>query len=66
MFDSESNISVLNKGNEPILVRLRFVLKLGYVPPVSTIGMGMGSRFYFSFFKNGSSRKLTLVHLLQL
>ena len=53
--DSECNVSVLNRHNEPNK-RLRFyiVLKLGCVPPVSTIYIGMGSRFCFSFFKNGS------------
>jgi hypothetical protein len=55
---SESVLSVLNTGGE-IIMRLRFayVLKLGLlsgVPPVSTIGIGMGSRFRFSVFKNRS------------
>ena len=35
---------VLNIGTEPITP---FVLKLGFVPPVSMMGMGIGSRFRF-------------------
>ena len=53
--DSESNVSVLNSGNEPIIrLRFGFVLKPGCVPPVSTICIGMGSRFCFSLLKKGS------------
>ena len=49
--DSESNVSVLNRGNEPIIIYLYcFVSKLGCVPPVSTFGIGMGSRFRFLTF----------------
>jgi len=47
--------SILNRGTEPnIRFRLCFVLKLGLLLPVSIMGMGMLSRFYFSVFKYGS------------
>jgi hypothetical protein len=52
--DSESNVSLLIKGSEPIIrLRFGFILKLGYVPPVSTIGKRMGSRFCFRFLRMG-------------
>jgi hypothetical protein len=54
--DSEPKLSVSNRGTE-LIMRLRFglVLKLGRVSrPVSTIGIGMGSRFCFSVYKYGS------------
>jgi len=53
--DSDSNLSILNRGTEPITNLLfGFVLKLGVVPQDSTVEMGMGSRFRFSVFKYGS------------
>ena len=52
--ESESNVSVLKQGNKPIIhLRFGFVLKLGCVNPVSTIGRGMGPRFVFRFLKRG-------------
>jgi len=39
--------SVLNRGTEPIIrFRLGFFLKLGFVSPVSIMGMGMGYRLF--------------------
>jgi len=53
--NSKSNVSVLYRGSERIIcLRIGFVLKLGFVPPDAAIGIGMGSRFCFSLFKNGS------------
>jgi hypothetical protein len=50
--DTVSNIPVLNTGSEPIIrLYFDFVLKFGCVPPVSTIGIGMGSRFCFRFLR---------------
>ena len=52
--DSEFNISILNQGKEAIIrLRFGFVLKLDCVTPVSTIGMGKGSRFCFWLLKRG-------------
>ena len=53
--DSESNLGVSNRGTGTIIrFLLRYVLKLGFVIPVSTMGLGIGSRFCSSVFKYGS------------
>ena len=44
--------TLLNRDTDPIIrFRLGYVLKLGYVPPVSNIRMGMCSTFRSSVSK---------------
>lgn len=48
--DSDCNVFVLNRGTELIIrLRLGLVFKLGSVPPVSNIGIGIGPVFVFQF-----------------
>jgi len=53
--DTDSKLSVLNRGTEQIIrFPLDFVLKLGVVLLASTMGMGISSRFCFSVCNYGS------------
>ena len=52
--ESESNVSVLNRGNEPIIrIRFGFVFKLGCVPPVSKLVLGWVPVLFFGFLRMG-------------
>jgi len=56
--DSES---LLNRGTEPIIrFCLGYVLKLGFVLPVSIMGMGLASRFLFLGFQEWNLKQTNL------